>query len=623
VKRFGAVGDLPRAKDRADGLVRELTGASKLEPGSPEMQTAAERGGAVATRLSAILAGVQAGKVNTQRLAAFGTKALTSEMILPHTADLPGAAIGAVSLSACPGETESASLVLWAPAAVKGVLPTVTELKGPGGAIPATAVDLKWVKCWYQAGSAPHGVGQDRSKKVLVAELLLNDDGLVRVDLEKQQNELKLFFPAGPRYVDITDPTPPKPDWGVTYKLAEYPVKDSPKLLPADLPAEQNKQVWITVRAPVSAKSGRYTGKIRLTAGGAPLGEVSVTLDVLPFALPEPKTHYDLARDYTGSLYYWGELDPTGEGTIGYKVKSEQQFRAELQMMFAHNLVGPAMIWSPTILYKDETLFRRHLKIAREVGMSGRPLYTADSSLVGSPTEPDALRALQDNVRKAIGLAGEYGFQGVYFYGIDEATGEKLLSQKPAWQAVHEAGGKIIVSGYAGHLKAVGDILDLFNRAGDPGSENVAEWHRFGNKVWNYANPQTPVEDPEVYRRNYGLYDWRLDLDGVCTYCFMDSSGTQWNDFDCDSYRDHCLAYPTVDGVVGTLAIEGLREALDDVKYATALLTLADKLEPEGTAATRAEAKAAREWLDEVDTRQADLDAVRREMVRRIVGLKR
>jgi len=141
--------------------------------------------------------------------------------------------------------------------------------------------------------------------------------------------------------------------------------------------------------------------------------------------------------------------------------------------------------------------------------------------------------------------------------------------------------------------------------------------------VWNYANPQTPVEDPEVYRRNYGLYDWRLDLDGVCTYCFMDSSGTQWNDFDCDSYRDHCLAYPTVDGVVGTLAIEGLREALDDVKYATALLTLADKLEPEGTAATRAEAKAAREWLDEVDTRQADLDAVRREMVRRIVGLKR
>ena len=340
-------------------------------------------------------------------------------------------------------------------------------------------------------------------------------------------------------------------------------MKDSPKLLPADLPAEQNKQLWITVRVPAKAKPGRYAGRIRLTAGGESLGEVSLTLDVLPFALPAPRTHYDLAQDYTGSLYYWGELDPTGAGTIGYKVKSEQQFRAEQQMMFAHNVVAPAMIWSPTILYKEEPLFRKHLAIAREVGMSGRPLYTADSGLVGSPTEPDALRALQDNVRKAIGIAGEYGFQGVYFYGIDEATGDKLLSQKPAWQAVHEAGGKIIVSGYAGHLQAVGDILDLFNRAGDPGSENVTEWHRFGNKVWNYANPQTPVEDPEVYRRNYGLYDWRLDLDGACTYCFMDSSGTQWNDFDCDSYRDHCLAYPTVDGVVGTLALAGLREALD------------------------------------------------------------
>jgi len=50
----------------------------------------------------------------------------------------------------------------------------------------------------------------------------------------------------------------------------------------------------------------------------------------------------------------------------------------------------------------------------------------------------------------------------------------------------------------------------------------------------------------------------------------------------CDAYRDHCLAYPTVDGVVGTLAIVGLREGLDDVKYATALRLAIGRAEREG-----------------------------------------
>ena len=285
--------------------------------------------------------------------------------------------------------------------------------------------------------------------------------------------------------------------------------------------------------------------------------------------------------------------------------------------MVERGIVAPAMIWSPKIIYGDEPLFRRHLQMAQEAGMSGRPLYFADSGLIGAPTEPAALAALQENIRKTIRVAAEYGFTGVYFYGIDEARGEKLQAERTAWQAVHEAGGKVIVSGFQGQLEAVGDLLDLFNRAGDPAADNAAAWHERGHLIWNYAHPQTPAEDPEMYRRNYGLYLWRLDYDGACTYCFMDSSGAQWNDFDDDTYRDHCLAYPTVDGVVTTLALEGFREGQDDLRYVTTLRTLIAK-SPQQPAAIEAE-----KWLDGLDMRTADLGAVRAEVIRRIEGLRK
>jgi len=537
--------------------------------------------------------------------------------VLPHSATLPGAQLGKLSLAACPGETESASLVLWAPADVAGLLPQVSALKGPGAIIPASAVDVKWVKCWYQAGTAPRGVTQNRAHKVLVPELLLNDDSLVKVDLEGQHNTLKLSFPAGPRYVGIDDPTPPRPAWGLNLKLDEYPVRDAATLQPLDLPAGQNRQVWLTLRVPEGCKPGRYVGKVTLNAQGQPLGEAPLTLQVLPFKLETPRAHYDLTRPFTGSLYYWGELDKTSAGGIGYKLKSERQFRAELRAMYDHGIVAPAMIWSPQIIYRDEPLFRRHLAIMREIGMSGRPLYLADSGLIGAPTEPAALAALQENIRKTIRLAAEYDFTGVYFYGIDEARGETLKAERVAWQAVREAGGKVIVSGYQGQLEAVGDLLDLFNRSGEPAADNAAAWHQRGHLIWNYGNPQTPAEDPEMYRRNYGLYLWRLDYDGACTYCFMDSSGAQWNDFDDDTYRDHCLAYPTVDGVVTTLALEGFREGQDDLRYASTLRLLIEQTP--GSAA----AKAAAQWLDHLDMRTADLAAARTEMIRRIALLTR
>jgi len=600
-------------------VTSELDAVGNLAPGSPEYSEALGRPGRTLKALTDAVEGLRQGTVATDRLLTYATTPVTSTMVLPDTADLPGKPAGAVSLQACPGEAEPASVVLWAPEEVADLLVTATDLTGPAGTIPAAAVDLKWVKCWYQAGSAWWGVSQQKDRKVLTPELLVNDDSLVRVDRQARHNELKLSFPDGPRYVSIDDPkTVP---WGTKFALSEFPVKDAPSLLPTTLAAGENKQVWVTVSVPSAAAAGEYSGKLLLSAGGQPVGELSLTLRVLPFTLPEPRAHWDISQPFTYSLYYWGELDATGAGSVGFKTKSDRQFAAELKAMHDHGIVAPCMIWSPDIVYRNEPLFRKHLQAAKDAGMSGRPLYFGDSGMIGNPTAPADLDKLGENVKRTIEIAAEYGFTGVYFYGIDEATGDRLLSQRLAWKVVHEAGGKVIVSGFHGQFDAMGDLLDLFNRAGNPEAENPAAWHGVGHKLWNYANPQTPPENPELYRRNYGLYLWRVDFDGANTYCFMDSSGFQWNDFDDDTYRDHCIAYPTVDGVVETLALEGFREGADDVKYATALRLRAEEVARDGSAEMKAKAAASLQWLEGVEPKTADLDATREELVRRMLEL--
>ncbi len=526
-------------------------------------------------------------------------------------------------VTACPGEYEPVSLVLWATESLPELLVEAGDLHGPNGTIAADNVDIKWVKCWYQGGNAPYGIAVQHKAKTLIPELLLNDDTLVRVDMEDEHNSLKLKFPDGPRYVPIDSPEVVAT--GTEYTLDEFPVQDSNNLQPIDLPAQFNKQVWITIRVPRQTPPGQYRGHLRINSTGQTLAQVQLRVRVLPFELPAPKTHYDADGDFTYSLYYWGELDASATGKIGFKHKSRQQFLAELQYMYDHGIVAPAMIWWPPVVYDkhagtliaDESLLRESLRLMQQVGMSGRPLMAEWGDW--NTTDPEELRQVQQYVRRVIAIAGEYGFTEVYFYGIDEATGERLKSQRKAWEAVHEVGAKVFVSGFEGQLEIVGDILNLFNRCSDPELGQTAEWHRQGHKIWNYANPQTPVEDPEIYRRNYGLFLWRLDYDGECTYCFMCCGGGPWNDFSGQSFRQHNIAYPIVDGVVGTLAMEGFREAVDDVKYATAFRSTLAEAQERGSAPPKVQEVAT--WLEEVDLKKADLDEVRQKMISAILDI--
>ena len=175
--------------------------------------------------------------------------------MLPDTFPVPGIRGGSLELAACRDEYESVTFVVYAGEELNQVTVKATDLTGAAGHIPASAVDIRIVKCWYQAGRTMFEV----NNKQLAPELLLKDDSLVRVDYDKQANYLRSTAEDG----TITYLLASGED---TPALAEARPIDASTLQPVDIPGRTLKQFWVTVHIPEGAAPGEYIGTLRLSA---------------------------------------------------------------------------------------------------------------------------------------------------------------------------------------------------------------------------------------------------------------------------------------------------------------------------------------------------------------------
>lgn len=100
---------------------------------------------------------------------------------VPDKADL-GAAI---EVTLAPNEYKPASFVIRSPVAQHGVCVRIGWLSAQDHVIPPSAVDVRWVKCWYQAGGDFSMRDINRSLappgRTLLPELLLKNPALVGV----------------------------------------------------------------------------------------------------------------------------------------------------------------------------------------------------------------------------------------------------------------------------------------------------------------------------------------------------------------------------------------------------------------------------------------------------------
>ena len=182
------------------------------------------------------------------------------------------------------------------------------------------------------------------------------------------------------------------------------------------------------------------------------------------------------------------------------------------------------------------------------------------------------------------------------------------------------------MAGFKGNFEAMGDILDILaysaGRSG-PDPKEAGKWHSVNHKIWNYANPQGGPENPDLYRRNYGLQLWRINYDGGGPFAWQVSYGDDdgmWNDFSSDR-RANAMTYPAADRPIDTIAWEGFREAVDDVRYATTLKLEIDKAKKSKNSNKKKLALQAEKYLEELDV-TGDLDVIRRKIISYILKLK-
>jgi len=513
-----------------------------------------------------------------------------SVRILPST--LPGFAPKGDSLSirACRGTYEPASFVIRAERSVSDIQLTATDLLGSGGRkIQSSEVDIKLVKCWYQSDD---DTILKTDQRILLPELLLNDDKLVKVDYVQQRNFLRVTIDGIEQYLGNSLPSESIPDTAI--------IKDADTLQPFDLDAESNKQIWITVHIPDSMPAGDYKGNIEIQAKGVSPLSMNLTCTVLPFDLQHSPIEH--------AIYYRGQLPATTKKGINSANKTQEQYLAELNDMKKHGIQYPTFYQHK---YKQmEEMFGIALTLRNQVGFPKDRLYSRGIS-TGNPTSTQDLTALGDEVTAWLNAIKGYGFSNLYVYGIDEAKGDELISQRAAWQRVLDSGAKVFVAGY--HLAdEVGDVLDLPIINGKPNPYEVEKFHARGKKVFAYNNPQVGIENPEIYRRNYGLEFIFSNYDGVMDYAYQHEFGHIWNDFDGDvyPYRDHVFAYPTSNGVIDTIQWEGYRAAVDDVKYLATLIV-----------AKKGQKEQVLNWLKPLLIDQANMCEVRSKIVDEIIKL--
>lgn len=434
----------------------------------------------------------------------------SNDPYLPNS-DYSGLEGSVITLRGAPGETVSGSFVL-----VSDTHECALQL--------ASEINIKVVKTWWQAQYAWNNIGKIPGSfaQKLIPELIVYDDAIVRVVGDENHVRSGAF-----NYVHVN------PFAETSGRLeTDIQVSDATSLQPVELNPGEAKQFWFNVTMPSEPTSHS-------------IDPVGITVNLQPRGFP-------LEDGLTYGVYYRGVLGQ--DTTVGSEHKDLNQFRAELEHMYGAgiNAIG---VYQPLATLGDALA---------EILPTNTLFYLGVNT---SSYTSGMLPQLRADVAQAKSVAESFGIDTVYIYGRDEASGSGTQAELPEYEAIQAEGAKVFVAGHNGVFEVAEDKIDLFIDAWHPETVEAGLWHSIGSKIMSYANQQSPIENPFRVRRNYGIVLWAFDYDGAFLYAYQDAAGDIYNDVDHPTYRDHVMGYPTVNGVIDTLQMNGLRAAIYDVRY--------------------------------------------------------
>ena len=558
-------------------------------------------------------------------LECYSVPAISNTKRLPHEVSKDAVRGGPLRAVAARGEYEPVSFLIKPLQDIQKLEISQSSLIGAGGHIPADAVDIKYVKVWYQAGTAWYSYFGDATRRELTPELLLKDDSLVKVDYETRENYLRV----GDEHRWISYPSSEAKEH---FNYLTEPVADSKVLKPINLKKDRIQQVWVTVKVPESVGPGVYRGKIDLTIDGVSVGTLKLAVKVLPFTLPEPRTYYDLDNDFLVTIYGTGILD------LCRRFEMDQEAAYELQAKYFENIRAHNVYNCRSDLQvahqpnRDKAISEiiDEIKLICEAGFKMKPFISRGWAYPVGDSEPyekyeERMGALID------AMVEEIGHRDIYFASWDEASTKRVLIMRRYAEFLMSKGVKLWATTHKGrHFDLAGHVIGYANHGGWPDQSYADMWHSVGAKVASYAGPHTGPENPDVFRRMEGLARYKARYDGSFNYklysqlhptLYKRNRQNVWNDFKGGAFRGFNMAYPTANGLIDTLAWEGFREGIDDIRYATRLKLLARDVINSTDYKAIMQARKALVWLELLDAKTCDLQAARMEIIEHIAKI--
>lgn len=532
----------------------------------------------------------------------------------PDTFPADGVPCGELQIVAAPGEFEPASIVLAPVKNVDQFTLKATDLKAKSGAvIPASALDIKVVKNWYQAGSAWYGYFADALGRTLVPEMLLNDEDMIRVVPATKDNYVRYANEDGSTSYQWMTANFTVTNYTFSNQANIGLIADAETLQPVVLNKNEFKQFFVTVKVPADAKAGLYRGGIGLTADGKLIGTAPIVVRVLPFTLPEPKTNYDQNKNFYLSLYGANSKNPR-----------------ILKNMADHNARHPLRVVTVDVF--EPEVFEEDVARIKACGIATKPLFSCTESTglltdrhpVGA--EARALERFRQIIKKTAALTQKtLGHTEFYGYGVDEGGPGTIRRERNAWQATHDSGGKIMVTSNP-HRELL-FALDYLNLPSAPAPHRIAEIRKFHESnpdaicSW-YANPHSGPENPDYFRRLHGFQTYKTNYDLSANYCWWRNN---WNDVAIPyehNLRGLIMVYAGRDQTFDTIAWEGVREGMDDVKYVSYMKTLALEAARSTDGNVKMLGRRILSRLAYLDEERYTLDTLRMECINNILRLR-
>ncbi|NLZ63260.1 MAG: hypothetical protein GX902_05575 [Lentisphaerae bacterium] len=325
---------------------------------------------------------------------------------------------------------------------------------------------------------------------------------------------------------------------------------------PALLEEATSRQYYILVDVPSGTRPGLYTGSVDIAGNGITSSSIPFNFTVHPFELePLDKKQY--------AAMYMSDGIRGGIAVAPPRFTPEEQLtmdRERLADMRKHNMNS---IVFPYVRYQNKEQFEQvYLTVNQRLDEAGFPRLPL-------PHHNQALT--KQMVEEILEIVARTGLREILFYPVDEPHFDKRHIADVMYPMVKTVPGARTYSTVSQQdVDSFGKSLDF--RCYMVGKTNyhfeperiLEDCKRDGAHFWWYTNAAR--EYPDCTRYKAGFFQYKCQATGQLYWAYDNQRNDPFNDF--DSTNDHLSIIYIGKKIYSTIQWEGIREGLDDLRYA-------------------------------------------------------